>query len=147
MLYSPSEFETSLTEALEKLKGFENQLTKEIEDLIIYVIEKVNTAFDEGYLYIDNYSYEDIFESEYFCEFVCEFTGNLPFIQKIEFLIHLDEVLNYMSYNTFEDIGENFSNIITNQRIDELKVLITEEAEKYSAFIHLKVLRFNSYHC
>jgi uncharacterized Zn finger protein len=73
-LFSPSEFEVSLTGYLEKLKGFEIQLAKEIEGLIILIIENVNNAFNEGYLYIDNYSYEDIFESEAFCEFVCEFT-------------------------------------------------------------------------
>ncbi len=132
LLFSPSDFESSLTGALEKLKGFEKQLPKEIEDLILYIIENVNNAFDKGYLYIDNYSYEDIFESEAFCEFVCEFTVKLPFNEKIEFLIRLDEALNYMLYNTFEDIGENFNNIISKPETDELKVLIIESVEKFS---------------
>jgi hypothetical protein len=132
LLFSPSDFEASLTGQLEKLKGFEKQLPKEIEDLIIYLIENVNNAFDEGYLYIDNYSYEDYFESEAFCEFVCEFTGNLPFNEKIEFLIRLDTALNYMSYDTFEEIGENFTNIITNSEKNEFKVLITGSVDKFT---------------
>ncbi|MGD0755281.1 MAG: SWIM zinc finger family protein [Bacteroidales bacterium] len=132
LLFSPSDFETSLIAALEKLKGFDKQLPNDIEDLILYIIENVNNAFDEGYLYIDNYSYEDIFESEAFCEFVCEFTGKLPFNEKIEFLIRLDEALNCKSYNTFEDIGENFNNLISRPETEELKGLITDSGERFS---------------
>ncbi len=132
-LFSPSEFEVSLTGYLEKLKGFEIQLAKEIEGLIILIIENVNNAFNEGYLYIDNYSYEDIFESEAFCEFVCEFTRKLPLNEKIAFLIRLDEALNYMSYTTFEDIGESFNNLISKPETEELKILITESPERFSA--------------
>jgi hypothetical protein len=132
LLFSPSEFESSLSESLEILKGFEKQLPKEIEDLILYIIKNVDNAFDEGYLYLDNYSYEDIFESEAFCEFVCEFTRKLPFSEKIEFLNLLDKALNCMSYNTFEDIGESFSNLISRPETEEIKGLITDTGERFS---------------
>lgn len=130
MLYSPSDFEASLTGYLEKLKGFEQQLAKEIKGLIIYIIENVDNAFNEGYLYIDNYSSEDYFESEAFCEFVCEFTGRLPFTEKIEFLIRLDESLNYMSYSTFEDIGESFGNLVAESERNQLKDFLIVSSDK-----------------
>jgi hypothetical protein len=58
-------------------------------------------------------------------------SANLP--EKIAFLIRLDEALNYMSYTTFEDIGESFNNLISKPETEELKILITESPERFSA--------------
>jgi len=91
LLFSPSEFEGALLNNLNKLKGFESHLKDEIGKLIIFIIEEVNSAFDSGYLYLEDYQGDDFFESVEFCDFVAGFVRQLEFIEKIEFLQDLDE--------------------------------------------------------
>jgi hypothetical protein len=109
LLFSPSEFEGALLNNLYKLKGFESHLEIEIGELILFIITEVNSAFEGGYLYIEDFGGDDYFESEDFCDFVAGFVRQLDFVEKIEFLEDLDESLNYMEYSTFEQIGLDFS--------------------------------------
>jgi len=73
LLYEPSDFEESLISELDKLSGLEHELVKEIGELILFIINNVENAFDEGYLYIDSYYGDDYFESEAFCNFVIRY--------------------------------------------------------------------------
>ncbi len=117
LLFSPSEFEGALLNSLNKLKGFESHLKDEIGKLILFIIEEVNSAFDSGYLYLEDYQGDDFFESVEFCDFVSGFVSQLEFVEKIEFLQDLDESLNCMEYSTFEQIGLDFSDYFhTNER-------------------------------
>ena len=109
LLFSPSEFEVALLNNLNKLKGFESHLKDETGKLILFITEEVNSAFDSGYLYLEDYQGDDLFESAEFCDFVAGFVRHLEFIEKIEFLQNLDESLNCMGYSTFEQIGQDFS--------------------------------------
>ena len=109
LLFSPSEFEGALLNNLNKLKGFESHLEIEIGELILLIITEVNSAFEGGYLYIEDFRGDDYFESEDFCDFIAGFVRQLDFVEKIEFLEGLDESLNYMGYSTFEQIGLDFS--------------------------------------
>jgi hypothetical protein len=109
LLFSPSEFERALLNNLNKLKGFESHLKIEIRELILFIITEVNSAFEGGYLYIEDFRGDDYFESEDFCDFIAGFVRQLEFVEKIEFLEGLDESLNYMEHSTFEQIGQDFS--------------------------------------
>ena len=55
LLYSPSEFEQELLKQLERIRGLWDKLPSQIGDLIIKIIEDVEQAFEDGYLYIESY--------------------------------------------------------------------------------------------
>lgn len=115
LLWDPSGFEGALMGQLDKLRGLEDKLANETGDLLIYLIESINGAFDEGYLYIDSYSGDEFFESEDFCGFVKNFVRTLPFRQKMEYILKLDEALNHMSYDTFHSIDQSFDSFFLNK--------------------------------
>lgn len=108
LLFDPSGMEASLMGQLNKLKGLESQISDMIGKLILKIMMEVNDAFDEGYLYIDNYYEEDYFESQEFDNYVISYVKQLPFKEKIGFLLVLDETLKHMSYSTFENIPGNY---------------------------------------
>lgn len=124
LLFSPTDFEVSLIRELDKLRGLEDKLLNEIGDLIIFIIRNVEDAFDEGYLYVDHYYEEDFFESKAFNEFVIRYIKQLPFNQKIEYFLQLDELLNSMSYSTFEDISQSYAESFRDDEYKELKEFI-----------------------
>ena len=65
LLYDPSGFERELLQQLEKLRGLWETLPSQIGDLIIKIIEDVEQAFEDGYLYLQYHGGEDAyFESE-----------------------------------------------------------------------------------
>ncbi len=105
LLYEPSAMEDALLKQLKKLSGFENIIASEIGELFVSIMEKVDSAFDEGYLYVDDYYGEGYFESTDFNQLVIGYTSHLPIDQKIKYLKKLDDVLMQMSYNTFEEIA------------------------------------------
>lgn len=105
LLWDPSGMEDALIKQLKKLSGFENVIADQIGALFIRIIEQVNEAFDEGYLYIDGYYGDDYFESSSFNQLVIDFTRHLPFDKKILYLEKLDKTLEMMSYDTFEEIA------------------------------------------
>ena len=131
LLYTPSDFKASLLNQLEKLRGFESHLSKEIQNLIIYIIENINQAFDEGYLYIDNYDSDDYFESEEFGTFTLNFTKNLPFEEKMDFVLSLNEALDKMSYSTFEDIARSIGSAFNEDEVEKLIEVLKNSLAKY----------------
>jgi uncharacterized Zn finger protein len=132
LLFSPSEFEGALLNNLNKLKGFESHLKDETGKLILFIIEEVNSAFDSGYLYLEDYQGDDFFESVEFCDFVVGFVRHLEFIEKIEFLQDLDESLNCVEYSTFEQIGLDFSDYFQNNEMKMISEFLLKNVDRLS---------------
>jgi len=128
LLYDPGGMECALMSQLNNLKGLENQLSDGIKELLLFIIRSVETAFDEGYLYIDNYNGDDYFESEDFCEYVIAYVKQLPFDVKIKYLRELDQSLNEMSYDTFCTIQESYHRFFSEHERAGLKSFIHQEA-------------------
>lgn len=105
LLWEPSGMESALLKQLKKLSGFENIIADEMGELFVSIMEKVNSAFDEGYLYVDDYYDDGYFESSDFNQLVIDYTSHLPIEQKIKYLEKLDNTLKMMSYDTFEEIA------------------------------------------
>lgn len=130
LLCDPTSFENSLISQLEKLNGLENLLSVRIGDLLLRIMKSVNDAFDEGFLYVDQY-YEDVyFESPQFNHFVISYIQQLPFPEKISFLMQLDEVLGQMSYSTFEAIPCKYHSCFSSEESKELaEYILSDEYE------------------
>jgi hypothetical protein len=110
MLYNPSEFERELLKQLEKIRGLWDKLSLQIGDLIIQIIEDIEQAFEDGYLYIENYDQEDeYFESEDVNEYICHFANSLPENMKLNYMKKLKKVLQNSGYSTFLSIEKNLS--------------------------------------
>lgn len=86
LLYDPGGMEKALMLQLNHLKGLETRIAAEIGELILFIIRSIEQAFNEGYLYLDNYYQDDYFESEAFCEYVTAYVRQLPFEAKIQYL-------------------------------------------------------------
>ena len=110
LLYNPSEFERELLKQLERLRGLWDKLPSQIGDLIIKIMEDVEQAFEDGYLYIEKYGEEDdYFESEDVNVF--HFVNTLPREIKIDYIGKLNEVLNNSGYSTFLSVERKLSKI------------------------------------
>lgn len=113
LLYNPSEFERELLKQLERLRGLWDKLPSQIGDLIIEIMEDVEQAFEDGYLYIEKYGGEDdYFESEDVNDYVFHFVNTLPREIKIDYIEKLNEVLNNSGYSTFLSVERKLSKII-----------------------------------
>ena len=113
LLYSPSEFERELLKQFEKLKCLWDKLPSQSGDLIIKMIEDVEQAFEEGYLYIERYGEEDdYFESEDVNDYVFRFVNQLPDEMKIDYVERLREILNNSGYSTFLSVKRKLSKIV-----------------------------------
>lgn len=120
LLWEPAAMEDSLIKQLKKLTGFENIIANEIGELFIQIMEKVNSAFDEGYLYVDDWYGDGYFESSDFNQLVINFTSQLPFDQKVKYLEKLDSTLKLMSYDTFEEIAVLLPSSIKTSEVSQL---------------------------
>ena len=128
MLYDPERMEGALMSQLETLTGLEARIPNKIWELIIYIIRSINEAFDEGYLFTENYYDGDVyFESEGFCEYVIAFVRQMLFAVKIKYILELDQVLNEMSYDTFYTIEKSFHRLFLDSEKSELKSVITSD--------------------
>ena len=128
LLYDPGGMESALMSQLNNLKGLENQLNDGVGELLLCIIRSVETAFNEGYLYIDDYSGDEYFESDDFCEFVIDYVKQIPFDAKTKYLRELDQALNEMSYDTFWAIQESYHRFFSEQERTGLKSFINREA-------------------
>jgi len=127
LLYDPEGMEKSLMSELGHLKGLESSLVTEIGELLLFIIRSIETAFNEGYLYNNNYYGDDFFESDDFCEFVITYVKLLPFEARTIFLRELDQALNEMSYDTFYTIQESYHRFFTEQERARLKTFLNRE--------------------
>ena len=110
LLYNPSEFEPELLKQLEKIRGLWDKFPSQIGDLIVRIIEEVEQAFEDGYLYIQNYGQEDdYFESEEVNDYIVCFVSNLPKNLKPNYLKKLREALNNCGHSTFLSVERKLS--------------------------------------
>lgn len=110
LLYNPSEFERELLKQLEKIRGLWDKFPSQIGDSIIRIIEEVEQAFEDGYLYIQNYGQEDdYFESEEVNDYIVCFVSNLPKNLKPNYLKKLRIALDKCGYSTFLSVERKLS--------------------------------------
>lgn len=112
LLYDPSKFEDKLLKQLEKLRGLWDKLPLEIGSLILKIMQDIEEAFEEGYLYIDHYGEEDdYFESEIVNDYIFHFASNLPENIKSSYIKDLRAVLEEFRFSTFLSIEEKLSGV------------------------------------
>ncbi|MFH0758498.1 MAG: hypothetical protein V2B15_14515 [Bacteroidota bacterium] len=121
LLMDPAAMEEALMAELNALKGLENRISDKIGSLLLVVIRGIEDAFNEGYLYVDHYYNDDYFESEEFCEYVIAFVRQLPFKDRISYILYLDQALNEMSYTTFDAIGDSYARFFRKDEMSALK--------------------------
>ena len=111
LLYNPSGFERELLKQLERLRGLWDKLPSQIGNLIVKIIEDVEQAFEDGYLYIENYGEgDDYFESEDVNDYVFRFVNTLPKDIQFDYVEKLKEVLHNSGYATFMSVERKLSN-------------------------------------
>ena len=87
-----------------------DKFPSQIGDLIIRIIEDVEQAFEDGYLYIENYGTEDdYFESEDVNDYIFCFVSNLPRDMKPNYVAKLRKVLKNSGYSTFLTVERKLS--------------------------------------
>ncbi len=107
LLYAPSKFEEKLLEQLEKLRGLWDKLPGEIGGLLLEIVQTVEQAFEDGYLYLERYDTEDeYFESEAVNDYIFRFVSSLPGEMKPDYIEELSTLLEGASYSTFLSIEE-----------------------------------------
>jgi len=110
LLYNPRGFERELLKQLEKLRGLWDKLPSQIGDLLIKIMEDVEQAFEDGYLYIQNYGKEDdYFESEEVNDYIFHFVSTLAKDVKRDYVAKIEEVLKNSGYSTFMSIERKLS--------------------------------------
>ena len=131
LLYEPDAFEQALVKQLNRLLGLEQQLQQELSKLIFYIIQAVNDAFDEGYLYED-YSNAFFEEPEEFHRLVENYTRSLPYAEKVSFLEELDSILNNGSYSTFDSLAKLGQEVFSENDLPALKALLLKDFQELS---------------
>ena len=120
-LYEPYEAMDVIGKQLNKLSELESQLHPELESFIFFIMQKVNEAQDEGYLY-DSYS-DGPFESpEELDTLVKNYAASLPYEDKKLFLYKLDQALTKAEYDTFSHLNDLTQNLFTEADLPELNL-------------------------
>jgi uncharacterized Zn finger protein len=123
VMYEPDKFEKRLMQQLNKLRpAWHSNQADAIADFLLEFMQKVDAAFEEGYLYSENY-YEgdDYFESDDFNDYVIDFAKTLPQETKFYFVKQVRKCIGEMSYSTFHDIDERFSEFFGTDDLPTLK--------------------------
>ena len=120
LMYSPHNFSDALDDELEKLSGFEKSLGKEIEEMLFYIIKRVDECFEDGYLY-DDYGDENYDTSLRFDEFVVRYVASLSCSEKTAFLAKLDAMLGHQAYSAFESLTGVAKSVFTGADLPCLK--------------------------
>ena len=112
LLYAPSKFEKKLLEQLEKLRGLWDKLPTEIGGLLLQLIQTVDQAFEDGYLYLTRYGTEDeYFESETVNDYIFRFVSSLPTEMKASYTEELRILLEGALYSTFLSLSQRLSTL------------------------------------
>ncbi len=119
-LYNIDDFDKTLNKELKKLSGLEKHLKSEISSLLLYIIDKVDDATQQGYLYDDynDWMYEP---SEELNEFITNYIKTLTFKEKTEFLIKVDTTLNTLSFDTFNNLRMLYETAFIESELPSLK--------------------------
>jgi uncharacterized Zn finger protein len=122
----PDAFEESLIKVIKNLSGLETKISKKLVDLVFYIIRKVETATDEGYLY-NHYSDYHFDPPEQFYEFLARLANVMDFHEKTQFIEQLDAAINKSSYSTFEGIYKWIDKFFKECEVVQLKNLLVNE--------------------
>ncbi len=128
LLYDIHDFDVSINSALLKLSGLETFLQKEIQNLVIEIIDKVGELTDEGYLY-EHYEDECYEPSQPFFDFIENYVKSLTYPQKTDFFHELDQVLDKQGSDTFDQLIE-LAEVVYPE--EELPLLKRTLLDKYS---------------
>jgi hypothetical protein len=131
LLYEPDAFEQALVKQLRRLLGLEQQLQQELSKLIFYIIQAVNDAFDEGYLYED-YSNAFFEEPEEFYRLVENYTRSLPYAERTRFLQELNSILNDLSYDTFDRLNKLGQDVFNESDLPAVKSMLLKNFQELS---------------
>lgn len=129
LLYDPSAFEQALMKQVNQLKNLEHQIPCEIGDLILFIIKEIDEGFDEGYFYTDNYHNEEYLSSEDFENFAINYLKSLPFKEKTDYLMRLEETLHNQSYDTFSGLLRSCKDVFTAKDFSSLKSTLLSALE------------------
>lgn len=123
VLYDPATFGDQLVKKITKLSGLEKSLSRNIAEFIIYIVEKIEDAIDDGYLYdqYNDYSFEP---PEEFYEFITRFVSAISFNEKTDFIKRLEVTISNSSYTTFHDIYGQLRQCFAADELLELKALL-----------------------
>ena len=102
LLYDIGDFSNAIDKEIKKLSGLELLLKEEIECQLFYMMQEIDNAFDEGYLY-DDYSDYCYYPSSDFDKFVVRYAASIEGEAKISFLAKLDSTIGKQDYSTFSD--------------------------------------------
>jgi uncharacterized Zn finger protein len=132
VMYEPERFEKRLMQQLNKLKPvWQSSQSDAIADFLLEFMQKVDAAFDEGYLYTYDYHGGDsYFESDSFNTYVIEFARTLPQETKFYFVNQLRKCLSNMSFSTFSDIADRLDEFFTKDDLPLLKTEFLENLKK-----------------
>ena len=141
LLWDPSGMDAAIMKQLDKLKGFENQIRDRIGKLLIMIMENINEAFDEGYLYIDNYYEENFYESDDFNQYVISFIQKLSFENKLGFIQELDKTLGLINYGTYDEIPNKYGSCFSKEESKKLAEFVLNTKENISLSFINKVYK------
>jgi hypothetical protein len=131
LLYSPDDFATHLHRHIRRLSGLEHQLEEELSPLIFYTIRKIEEAFDNGYLYDDDY--ETTFElPDSFITLVEQYIQALPYEAKTTFLKKLDDLLSETAYDVFESLAGLSQDSFNEDELPAVKDMLLQEYQDLS---------------
>lgn len=142
LLWDPSGMDAAIMKQLNKLLGFEKQLHERIAKLLLQIINEIDDAFNEGYLYIDNYYEEDFYESAKFNSYVIAFAQKLPFEDKFSFIQELNKSIDLLDHNTFEDIARNYNDCFSVEEIASLASYVLSSDQHVDLSLTAKIYGF-----
>lgn len=132
-LYDPDAFDAALNKEFKKLIGLEKQLAPEAGQLLLDIIDEVDNASEEGYLYnhYGDYSYGP---SNVVCEFYEAYANKMDFNGKMLFLHKLELAVQENSYTTFEPLLQRlYTAAFTEQDYPALKNRIVADCKNLSS--------------
>ena len=149
LMYSPNDFSDALDDELEKLSGFEKTLDKEIEELLFYIIKRVDNALEDGYLY-DDYGDENYDASMRFEEFLVRYVSSLSSNRKTAILAKLDALLEaQMAYAAFDCLRDVAKSVFAEADLPFLKKVLLSDyrniSRKLAGYYYDHVTGFLSY--
>lgn len=127
LLYSPTEFEETLVNKLEELRGIWDKKSQPIADLLLTIIKKINDVQDEGYLYSENYDSghyggEEYFEGQDLTKYIIDFIKQLPLTKRFEFISEIKIVIDGLSYDfSVANIPNKLSELFTASELPDVK--------------------------
>ncbi len=122
IMYEPDKFEKRIMQHFNRIRPlWHGSQSENIADLLLHFMKKVDDAFNEGYLYTEDYHGDDYFESDDFNDYVIDFAKTLAQETKFYFVKQVEKALGEMDYGTFDDIKTRFDEFFGKDDLPVLK--------------------------